>query len=149
MSQAVMHGDITSANATLVLTVDGLFPGGIELQQFSTDQSVSQDEVTTAETRMGIDGFMAAGWIPSIKAVTLMLEASSPSAAALTELHRAEEQARAKYSCTLTARVPSIGKTYTWSGGVLKAGTPFPANKKVLEPTTWKFDFAKFAASAL
>ncbi len=49
-------GDITSANATLVLIVNGLFPAGVRLQQFSTDQSYSQDELTIAEDRMGVDG---------------------------------------------------------------------------------------------
>ena len=32
-------GDITSANATLVLIVDGLFPAGIRLLQFAPGQS--------------------------------------------------------------------------------------------------------------
>lgn len=135
-------GDITSANATLVLTVDRLFPAGIRLEQFATDQSYSQDELTVAEDRMGVDGRLAAGWVPSIKTVTVMLEASSPSYAPLVQLYRACEQKRGLYQCGLTATVPSIGKTIVWSAGVLKSGTPVPAGKKVLDPTTWKFDFA-------
>lgn len=142
-------GNITSANSTAVLTVAGLFPSGLTLQQYATDQSITMDEVTSAETRMGVDGFMAAGWVPSIKSITIMLEASSPSAVALGQLFRAQEQARNPLECTLTVRVPAIGKTYTYSGGVLKTGTPFPSHKKVLEPTTWKFDFGKFAESTL
>ncbi|MCH5277761.1 MAG: hypothetical protein J1E80_08010 [Desulfovibrionaceae bacterium] len=135
-------GDITSANATLVLVVAGLFPAGIRLQQFATDQSYSQDELTIAEDRMGVDGGLVAGWIPSIKTVTVMLEASSPSYAALSQLYRACERRRGIYECSLIASVPSIGKTFTWTGGVLKSGTPVPSAKKVLDPTTWKFDFA-------
>lgn len=146
---ATSFGNITSANSTAILTVETLYPSGLELMQYATDQSVSMDEITTAETRMGVDGFMAAGWVPSIKAVSIMLEASSPSAAAMGQFFRAEEQARTKYEVTFTVRVPSIGKIYTWSGGVLKSGTPFPSHKKVLEPTTWKFDFARFSESAL
>lgn len=136
-------GDITSANATLILIVDGLFPAGINLQQFATDQSYSQDELTIAEDRMGVDGGLVAGWIPSIKSVTIMLEASSPSYQALAQLFRASERKRGIYECTLVASVPSIGKTFTWTKGVLKSGTPVPAAKKILDPTTWKFDFAE------
>ena len=135
-------GDITSANATLVLTVTDLFPAGITLQQFATDQSYSQDELAIAEDRMGVDGNLVAGWVPSIKPVTIMLEASSPSYEALAQLYRACEQKRGIYTCTLVANVPSIGKTFTWTNGILKSGTPVPAGKKILDPTTWKFDFA-------
>lgn len=140
-----MVGDITSANASLILIVEGLFPAGIELQQFATDQSYSQDELTIAETRMGVDGGFVAGWVPSVKAVTVMLEATSPSAQALTSLYLASEMKRGIYQCTLIATVPSIGKVYTWTDGVLKSGTPVASGKKVLDPTTWKFEFAKLA----
>lgn len=136
-------GDITSANATLVLTVEGLFPAGITLEQFATDQSFSQEALTIAEDRQGVDGYLVAGWIPSIKAVTIMLEASSPSAEYLAQLYRACEQKRGIYQCTLVASVPSIFKTFTWTGGVLKSGTPVPAAQRVLAPTTWVFDFAQ------
>lgn len=135
-------GDITSANATVILTVEGLFPAGIRLEQFATDQSYSQDELTIAEDRMGVDGQLVAGWVPSIKTVTIMLEASSPSYASLAQLYRACEQKRGFYACRLVASVPGIGKTFSWTNGVLKSGTPVPAGKKVLDPTTWKFDFA-------
>ena len=135
-------GDITSANATAILTVDDLFPAGITLEQFSTDQSYSQDALTIAEDRMGVDGQLVAGWVPSIKSVTIMLEASSPSYESLMQLYRSSEQSRGMYECTLTVNLPSIEKTFTWSGGILKSGTPVPAGKKVLDPTTWQFDFS-------
>ena len=38
----VALGNITSANATLVLTVDTVIPAGAVLTQFSTDQSFNQ-----------------------------------------------------------------------------------------------------------
>ena len=141
MSQLV--GDITSANATLVLTVDLLFPAGLKLEQFSAEQSYSMGDLTIAEDRMGVDGNLAAGWVPSIKTVTITLEASSPSYKAMAELYRSCEQKRGFYRCGLVAAVPSIGKTFIWSQGLLKSGTPVPAGKKVLDPTTWVFDFAQ------
>lgn len=135
-------GDITSANATVILQVKTLFPAGFELEQFSTDQSYSQGEITVAEDRMGVDGQLVAGWIPNIKTVTISLEASSPSYTYMATLYRACEKKRGFYTCTLIATVPSIGKTFTWTDGVLKSGTPVPAGKKVLDPTAWAFDFA-------
>ena len=35
-----MLGNITSANATIIMTVEELFPAGVRLEQFATDQSL-------------------------------------------------------------------------------------------------------------
>lgn len=142
-----MQGDITSANATLVLTVEEVFPSGVKLEQFATDQSWSMNESTIAVTRMGVDGQMVAGWVPNIKEVTIMLEASSPSYLSMAQVYQAMEQKRGLYRCTLTATIPSIKKTITWTQGVMVTGTPVPSAQQVLAPTTWGFHFSKIAIS--
>ena len=134
--------NITSANASLVLVVDTIIPAGVQLEHFSTDQAFSLSEVTVVEDRMGVDGHLAAGWIPSIKTVQIDLEAASPSLWFLDMLARAMENNRTIYDCTLVATIPSIRKVYTWSKGVLKSGTLVSNAKKVLDPTSWTFDFA-------
>ena len=134
--------NITSANASLVLVVDTIIPAGVQLEHFSTDAAFNQSEVTVVEDRMGVDGHLAAGWVPSIKTVQINLEAASPSLWMLDMLARAMENNRTVYDCTLVATIPSIRKIYTWSRGVLKSGTLVSNAKKVLDPTTWTFDFA-------
>lgn len=136
-------GNITSANATVVLRADTIIPAGAVLEQFSTDQSFSQGDVTITEDRLGVDGNLAAGWVPSLKTVTLSLEPSSPSYTVLSSLLRAMEANRTIYECTLIATVPSIKKIFTWGKGVLKTTTAVANAKKVLDPTTWTFDFAQ------
>ena len=148
MSQAYDF-DITSANASAVLTVDSLFPSGIELQMFATDQAVGQDSVDITETRMGVDGRMVAGFTPVIYPVTVTLEAASPSARNLGTVWRAMKTIPGIYECTLVITVPSIAKVYTWSRGVMKSGVPFPSMKKVLEPTTWVFHFENMDVSGV
>lgn len=137
--------NITSANASLVLIVDTIIPAGVQLQHFSTDSAFELSEVTVTEDRMGVDGNLAAGWIPSIKTVKVNLEAGSPSMWFLDMLARAMESNRTIYKCTLIATIPSIRKIYTWTGGVLKTGTMVNNAKKVLDPTSWTFDFADLA----
>ena len=61
-----MLTDITSANAKLILTCEELYPSGVELQMFSTNQAWNADALQVAETRMGVDGHMAAGYVPNI-----------------------------------------------------------------------------------
>ena len=142
---SAMLENITSANATLVLVADMIIPAGVPLMHFSTDQSFSQGETTLVENRMGVDGNMAAGWVPSIKTVTITLEAASPSLYFLDTLAQAMERNRTIYECTLVATIPSIRKIYTWTKGVLKSGTLVSSGKRILDPTTWTFDFAELA----
>lgn len=135
--------NITSANATAYMVVKDLYPTGFALNNFSTDQAVDQSEETIAETRMGVDGYMAAGYVPSIKAVTIQFEASSPSVQYLNNLYLASQKNRRTYEVTLVVKVPAVNKTYTYSGGVLKTGKLLPGLKKVLDPVSYGFDFEK------
>ena len=135
--------NITSANATAYMVVKDLYPTGFALNNFSTDQAVDQSEDTIAETRMGVDGYMAAGYVPSIKAVTIQFEATSPSVQYLNNLYLASQKNRRTYEVTLVVKVPAVNKTYTYSGGVLKTGKLLPGLKKVLDPVSYGFDFEK------
>lgn len=135
--------DITSANAELILTVDEIFPAGIVLQMFGTDQSFNMDAVDITETRMGVDGKMVAGYTPVIYPVTITLEAASPSRFSLSTVWEAMAANRKIYTCGLVATLPSIGERITWSTGVLKNGVVVPPGQKVLGPTTWLLHFEK------
>lgn len=142
-----MVGDITSANSTLYLTVDELFPAGVKIQQFSADTAYSSDSVAVAQARMGVDGMLAAGQVPTIKQVTIMLEASSPSNSVLTHLHNSMDKNHRIYNCKLVATQPALGVTMTWSDGVLISGTPCSSAQKVLAPTQWVFNFRAYDKS--
>lgn len=133
-----MSMDITSANATVVLSCD-LF--NETLQQFSTDTSFEGEDDQMADTRMGVDGKMVAGMTPSVKAVTIHLEASSPSYERLTLLKQSMASNRKVYECSMVISIPSIGKRITYSHGVLQSAKDLPDGKKVLDPTTWTFHF--------
>lgn len=136
-----MSFDITSANATLVLTVDELYPNGVQLYQFATDQSYSSEAEQIAETRMGVDGMMVAGFTPNIKQVGVQLEVSSPSVAVFDYIIQATKANRKPYRCQLVADVPSIGKTFTWSNGTLQTGSLSGGASRVLNPMQYTFHF--------
>jgi hypothetical protein len=141
-----MSMDITSANATVILTCD-LFTE--YLQQFSTDSAYEGEDDQVAETRMGVDGKMVAGMTPSIKAITIHLEASSPSVGNLTLLKQAMTTNRKIYECSLVILLPSIGKRITYSKGVLQSAKDLPDAKKVLDPTDWTFHFEQKSVESL
>lgn len=137
--------NITAANSSLVLACDTVIPSGVVLSGFSADLMFEEGEVAFAEDRIGVDGKLAAGWLPSVHTVKIALEAGSESHTYLEMIMRAQNANRTLYKCTLVATIPSIRRVYTWTGGVLKSGTASPAAHKVLEPTSWTFDFADCA----
>ena len=133
--------NITAANATVIMVVEDLFPQGVRLEQFSTDAMVSEGDETFAETRMGVDGQMVAGYIDEIKTVTVTLEPSSPSIEYLDTLARASRSGQKCYWVTLLVNLPALGKTITYSNGVLKTGKVLPDVQKTLAPIAYTFDF--------
>ena len=98
-------GNITSANATMVLTVEDLYPIGIPITNFSTDQMADSDEHEYAQ-------------------------------AMVTN--------RRTYEIGLTITVPSLKQVHFFKQGVLLNGKDLPGLRKTLEPTQWKFTFAKY-----
>lgn len=133
--------NITSANAVIVLKCDGLYPAGVELQNFSTDQSVSLADADIAVTRMGVDGHMAAGWIPSIKSVTIALEGSSPSAEVFDTIYKASTTNRTIYKIDLFVTLPENGTTRVFKDGVLKSWKIMGDLKQVQDPRNAVIDF--------
>lgn len=143
-----MLTDITSANAKLILTCEELYPSGVELQMFSTNQAWSADALQVAETRMGVDGHMAAGYVPNIKTMTIQLEASSPSRRYMQTIQKAMITNQRLYKVSITAIIPSIGEQIIWSEGVMQNGAVTSTAARVMEPTSWVFHFEKYERSA-
>jgi hypothetical protein len=124
-----------------VITVEELYPRGIQVERFAADSAISVENAQVAETRMGVDGKMVAGYVPGIKTVTIDLEANSPTAKALNEVVGAMEQNVKPYQCELVVDVPSQGTVYTFKKGVIQTAGQMPAVKKILDPTQWVFHF--------
>ena len=139
--------DITSANATVALSVGGLF--SVNLENFSADSSFTSDTVQAAETRMGVDGHMAAGFTPAIKTITINLEASSPSNEYMQLLRQVQEVNMKPYKVNMVISIPSKGKRYTFSEGVLQSYKDLPDGQNVLGPTQWVFHFEGMSVEGL
>ena len=133
--------DITSANAQLVLICETLIPTGVVLQQASTDAFASVDALQVTETRMGVDGYMAAGVTPNIVQVTINLEANSPSKRYFDLIAEAMLLNKKPYRCTLMIRLPSTEEGFMFYRGVMQTSNRTPALQKVLAPTSWVFHF--------
>ncbi len=137
---------ITSSNAIIVYKDNMLVRAGMPLRKFATDQSLTSDEVTIADTRMGVDGKMASGYTPNITPVTIMFEADSPSWSIIDQSISIAKQAQTVVECELVVTIPALAKTYVYRNGAIKSFTDV-AMKKVLDPVTLKMDFEEVIKS--
>ncbi len=134
---------ITSANSVGTITVPGVFPAPVTLEGFSTDASVGLDAFKPSEPRMGVDGHLAAGFMPTPKVIKINLEANSPSRQAFSDWTIAQEVGRETYRCEMVFTIPSIKRKYTYIKGYLTSTMPMPAGKKVLDPTEFEIQFER------
>lgn len=136
-----MNRNITSADSTLIMIIENLYPAGIKFEQYSTDSAFAMGDEEYAETRMGVDWYMVAGAINNPKQITVTLEPSSPTIPYLEAWMRAERTNKKKYWCSATINIPSLQKTFVFKNGVIKAGKMMPDANRTLQPRSYVFDF--------
>lgn len=134
--------DITSANAQCVMTVEEIYSGGFTVEMFTEGSGVQVAQQQLAETRFGVDGQMVAGYTPAAAEVTFVLEAASPTARNFSTLRNATKTNQRIYRCNLVVTLPSIRKTYNFSGGAMIENTPMPELATILGANTYLFRFA-------
>jgi hypothetical protein len=126
--------DITSANAVLMLSIDGLYPTPQQLQGFSADDIFEAESVDTKETSMGVDGRFSAGFVFKEVPWSVTLQADSASNDIFDNWYAAEQAAKAPYFASATVLLPAISKKWAMLNGVMVAYSPMPAGKKFLQP---------------
>lgn len=133
---------ITSANSVFVITIPGLYPVPTAIEGYAADASFAFDAVDTAETVLGVDGKMSAGWVPRMYKQTVSLQADSKSRILFDGVVTAQDTARDIYRLQAVISLPSIGRSYSMNNGVLTNWKPLPDGKRVLQATdcviTWE-----------
>lgn len=142
-------GNITDADAVIILTVENLYPSGVQIQGFSTDTAWTAGDSQIAEARMGVDGKLSAGYTPSPRTINISLEASSPSLAVMRNIIETSQMTKGVFSCTMQITIPAQGKEYTLSNGVLQTGHDISDGKKVLDPSQFTFIFESTKSASI
>jgi len=122
---------ITSANVVFVLTVPGVYPGGVQLQGFGVDEAFTTDLVDANETQVGVDGFGVAGYIPRSPSMTIRLLASAAVSFSVFENWIAAQDALQDvlYGSAVIS-MPSVGRKYTcYMGSLMHVSTMADARK--------------------
>lgn len=125
--------DITSANATILLSVPLVFPTPQQLQQFSTDNIYGTDPIEAGQTEMGVDGHLTAGFVnvPTKQGYELM--ADSPSNYFFDQIYQLERANQTKYPISGVVLLTSVNTKWTMTRGFLSVYQPLPDAAKVLK----------------
>jgi hypothetical protein len=133
--------DTTSADAQLILTADGLY-AAVAIEGFMPDAMWSSDAIDTADTGVGADGLMYAGWVPALVPYTISLQAGSPSHDIFEGIDQYETSYRTKVSLSMSLWLPSAQRVYTFRDGVLKNLKKLPDGGKILQGRSYVTNWA-------
>jgi Tail fiber protein gp32 len=140
---------ITASNATLTLSVPGVFPTPQTIQGFATDDAFATELVDTGEMILGVDGQASIAYIPFLTPMTIALQASSPSLGVFEAWTGAEVAAQDKYLASAMILIPAIKRTFNLSGGGLLKTTPFAPVKRTLQPTHYQITWESVVPSLI
>jgi hypothetical protein len=140
---------ITSANAQVLLAVTGVFNAPQPLQQFSADDIFTNEPVQAAETAMGVDGFLAAGFVFAPVPWSVSLMADSPSNNFFDQWYNANVQAVDVFRASGSVWLPSIGKKYALVNGVLTTYRNMPDAAKTLRSRAYVITWQRITPAAV
>lgn len=138
---------LTSANSVFAIQIAGLYPIPQNMQGYSTDDMFSMADVNTAETQMGVDGRLSAGYVPVAREFEFTLQADSESNDIMDNLIAAEDAAREKYVINATIYLPGIGGKYALTRGFLASHTPMAKAGKTLGARKFTVQFQSISKS--
>lgn len=133
---------LTAANAIIMIGVQGLFDTPRRLQGFAADNVTTIDPVSNAETSMGVDGRLSAGFIHNPIPQTITLQADSESVDMFEFWNASQRQRREAYICFGSILLRATGKRYVMTRGFLTSASVMPAVNRTLQPRqftlTWE-----------
>ena len=137
---------ITAADATFVISSADFALAATILEGYAADAAFSTDNADTAETSMGVDGKLSAGWIPRSYNQTITLQPDSGSRVLFDALVGAQDAARTVFRLNGVITLPGNKYSYSLKRGVLKNYSSMPNAQKILQPMTFVVEWESVLA---
>lgn len=134
---------ITAADATFVISSADFALAATILEGYAADAAFATDNADTAETSLGVDGKLSAGWVPRSYNQTITLQPDSPSRSVFDALVAAQDSGRTVFRLNGVINLPGNKYSYTLSRGVLKNYSSIPNAQRILQPMTFVIEWEK------
>ncbi|ENQ6475110.1 hypothetical protein ACEPND_002054 [Klebsiella pneumoniae] len=125
--------NITAADAIIELAIAELYPTGFNLEQFEAQNIFDMGDTDQAEYQWTADGRLLAGFVYGEMPWTFHLAASSPSLKYFDGWVTAQRTARSIFRVNGTVILPSLGKKYIMTNGVLQRAPRMPSAGRTMQ----------------
>ncbi len=127
---------ITSQNASIQLTIPGVYSNGVLLQNFAVNDIIDSEPQTLVEGRVGADGFTVAGYVFNLNKFRMAFQANSDSIPVFYQWKAAQDAIGDVIAGSMKIIAPSLGLDVNLDE-VFCESLPFmPPLKKVAEELT-------------
>lgn len=127
---------ITSANASVQLTIPGVYSSGVLLENFAVNDIVDTEPQTLAEGRVGADGILVAGYVFNMNKFRMAFQANSASIPVFYNWKAAQDSAVDVIAASMKIIAPSLGLDVTLQDVFCESLAMLPPLKKVAEELT-------------
>lgn len=134
---------ITSADSTFVISSADFALAATLLEGYAADAAFALDNSDTAETSLGVDGKLSAGWVPRSYNQTITLQPDSISRQVFDALVAAQDATRNVFRLNAVITLPGNQYSYSLTRGVLKNYTAMPTAQRVLQPMTFVIEWER------
>lgn len=133
-------GSVTAADLVVTLSIPLLqgLAGPVQIQGFATDEVTDIPSLKSAETMMGVDGILSAGFVFVPIPQTYALQADSASNAFFDAWWAQMQSTKSNYLALGMVKQPSISMKYIMNGGVLTGYKPMANAKRLLQPRSFE-----------
>lgn len=134
---------ITSADSTFVISSADFALAATILQGYAADAAFAMENATSAETSLGVDGKLSAGWVPRSYNQTITLQPDSPSRPIFDGIVTAQDAARTVFRLNAVITLPGNQYSHSLSRGVLKTYSAMANAQKILQPMTYVIEWER------
>lgn len=132
-------GNVTSADLQVVARCEIIAPQGVVVEGFADNEAINQDAGDFVESRMGVDGFFAAGFVWREKVLTMTLMPHSPFIEILRQCRGMMRNMVRPLQWDIDVTYPSLrgyGVVYNFRTGVYANGAELTAARNTLDNVT-------------
>ena len=140
---------ITAANSSFSIAISNLYPSPQTIQGYAADDAFSADALDIAETVMGVDGIMSAGFVFNPVKFTVTIMPTSPSLVLFDTWASKTIGLREIFPATAIIMLPAINRQYTLTNGVLMSAKPLPDVKKVLQAVSYSIMWERVTGESM
>ena len=123
-----------AANATILLTIPGIFPTPQQLQGFAAEDIFNSEAIDSVEVLMGVDGVLSAGFVYVPIKWDINFQADSASNFIFDTWWTQMQIAKDVYPASAIILLNTIGTKWAFTNGYLTSYKPMPDAHKLLMP---------------